>query len=140
MTSCHEFILRVYYEDTDAQKIVYYANYLRFMERARTEMLRDLGFSHAQDTTANGQFFVVGDAYIRYKTSARLDDELIVASSVMEFGNASLKLRQNVLKRLAGQESLLVEGVITLIYITEQGRPMRIPDTLRQALHHYQED
>lgn len=133
----HSFPVRVYYEDTDAQKIVYYANYFRFMERARTEMMRDAGFSHAAITHEEGQFFVVGEATARYHMSARLDDDLIVATSVTHLGNASLKLRQNVLKRLDGAESLLVEGAITLIYVGENGRPVRIPQRMRDALLPY---
>jgi tol-pal system-associated acyl-CoA thioesterase len=133
----HDFPVRVYYEDTDAQKIVYYANYFRFMERARTEMMREAGFSHASITHEDRQFFVVGEASARYKASARLDDDLIIRSSVANLGNASLKLQQNVVKRLADEESLLVEGVITLIYVSEDGKPVRIPDKMREALQKY---
>jgi tol-pal system-associated acyl-CoA thioesterase len=133
----HDFPVRVYYEDTDAQKIVYYANYFCFMERARTEMMREAGFSHASITHEDRQFFVVGEASARYKASARLDDDLIIRSSVANLGNASLKLQQNVVKRLADEESLLVEGVITLIYVSEDGKPVRIPDKMREALQKY---
>ncbi len=137
MSKSHIFPLRVYYEDTDAQKIVYYANYFRFMERARTEMMRDAGFSHAAITQEDGQFFVVGEAGAKYHKSARLDDDLIVETGVLNLGNASLKLQQNVIKRLGNSESLLVEGSITLIYVSENGKPVRIPDKMREALQQY---
>lgn len=139
MSKIHDFPVRVYYEDTDAQKIVYYANYFRFMERARTEMMREAGFSHAAITHEDRQFFVVGEANARYRQSGRLDDDLVVRSSVLHLGNASLKLQQNVIKRLGNTESLLVEGVITLIYVSEDGKPVRIPDKMREALQKYTE-
>ena len=134
----HSFPLRVYYEDTDAQGIVYYANYLKFMERARTEFMRDIGFNHAMIAHETKQYFVVGEVNARYKASGRLDDELIVESSVLHMGNASLKLQQNVLKRVASGNILLLEGVVTLIYIAESsGRPVRIPEDLRHVLQPY---
>lgn len=133
----HRFSLRVYYEDTDAQSIVYYANYFKFMERARIEMMRDAGFNHAIIAHETKQYFVVGEVAARYKVSARLDDVLIVETSVLHIGNASLKLQQNVLKRLASGESLLLEGVVTLIYIADSGKPVRIPQELRDALQPY---
>ena len=133
----HQHLLRVYYEDTDAQAIVYNANYLKFMERGRTEMLRDMGFVHPQITENGSNYFVVGEINARYKASAKLDDQLIVETSVLNIGNASLKLQQNVLKRVATGNILLLEGVVTLIYIAESGKPVRIPDTLRDVFAPY---
>ena len=133
----HQFPFRIYYEDTDAQGIVYYANYFKFMERARTEFLRDLGFNHAMITHETKEYFVVGEANARYKVSGRLDDELIVETSVLNMGNASMKLQQNVLKRVASGNVLLLEGVVTLIYIAESGKPVRIPEKLRDAFAPY---
>jgi 4-hydroxybenzoyl-CoA thioesterase len=133
----HQHPLRVYYEDTDAQAIVYYANYFKFMERARTEMLRAINFQHPERTEDGLNYFVVGELNARYKASAKLDDELIVESSVLNIGGASLKLRQNVLKRVASGDSLLLEGVVTLIYIAESGKPVRIPQNLRDAFAPY---
>lgn len=133
----HQHTLRVYYEDTDAQAIVYNANYLKFMERGRTEMLRDAGFIHPQITENGSNYFVVGEVNARYKASAKLDDMLVVETSVMAIGGASIKLRQNVLKQVATGNMLLLEGVVTLIYIAESGRPVRIPDNLRDVFAPY---
>lgn len=137
MSKSHHFPLRVYYEDTDAQGIVYYANYFKFMERARTEMMRDAGFSHAAITHEDGQFFVVAEANAKYKVSAKLDDDLIIETKVSHLGSASLKLQQNVLKRVADNDSLLLEGSIALVYVTQDGKPVRIPDKMRNALSPY---
>jgi tol-pal system-associated acyl-CoA thioesterase len=140
MTHAHRFSLRIYYEDTDAQRIVYNANYLKYMERARTELLRELGFTQTELIETHKHFFVLGETHLRYKVSARLDDELVVVTTMTQLGNASVGLRQNILKRLAGEESLLVEGTNTLIYISENRKPVRIPDPIRQALTKYLED
>lgn len=137
MTKIHEHPLRVYYEDTDAQAIVYNANYLKFMERGRTEILRAMNFPHPQTTENGSNYFVVGEINARYKAPAKLDDELVVATSVLNIGGASLKLQQNVLKRVASGDSLLLEGVVTLIYVSENGRPLRIPQELRDAFAPY---
>jgi tol-pal system-associated acyl-CoA thioesterase len=140
MTHAHRFALRIYYEDTDAQRIVYNANYLKYMERARTELLRELGFTQTDLIENHKHFFVLGEIHLRYKVSARLDDELVVETTVIKMGNASVKLRQNILKRLGNTESLLVEGVNTLIYISENRKPVRIPDPIREALANYSEE
>jgi tol-pal system-associated acyl-CoA thioesterase len=133
----HQHLLRVYYEDTDAQAIVYNANYLKYMERGRTEMLRDIGFVHPQITENGSNYFVVGEVTARYKAPAKLDDQLIVETSVLNVGGASIKLRQNVLKLVATGNLLLLEGTVTLIYLAENGRPLRIPDELRKTFAPY---
>lgn len=136
MTS-HQFSLRVYYEDTDAQGIVYHPNYIKFIERGRTEMLREAGFNQSHLYAEKGEYFVMGEINIRYKASAKLDDELIVETAIQTIGGASIKIRQNVLKRVASGNVLLLEGVVTLIYVAENGRPMRIPQELRDAFAPY---
>ncbi len=139
--SPHRFVARIYYEDTDAGGIVYYANYLKFMERARTEMLRQAGISLSKLDADHNIIFVVGEVNARYKAPARLDDEIIVETSVRTIGNASVSLRQNILKRVADTESLLLEGSISLVLITRQegdkGKPVRLTDHLRDALAPY---
>ena len=126
----HNFKIRVYYEDTDAQGIVFYANYLRYTERARTEMLRDGGFDHSDHTNAQGNMFVVRHIEIDYHKSAILDDQLHVESFVQKIGGASVKLKQNVMKG----DSLLVETDVTLVCIDQNQKPVRIPDEAREAL------
>ncbi|WP_438881806.1 YbgC/FadM family acyl-CoA thioesterase, partial [Bacillus cereus group sp. Bce001] len=98
---------RVYYEDTDAGGIVYYVNYLKFMERARTERLRALGFAQSQ-LVGDNLLFVVHSAEARYHAPAKLDDELLVSAEVEELNRASLKFRQQV--RRASDSVLLCEG------------------------------
>ena len=135
--SPHRWPVRVYYEDTDAGGIVYYANYFRFMERARTEMLREAGISLQELDNREQIIFVVGEAGARYKASARLDDRLIVETSIKSVGNASVSLQQNILKQVADTESLLLEGSISLVLITRQSKPVRIPQAIRDALMPY---
>lgn len=122
---------RVYYEDTDAGGIVYYVNYLKFMERARTERLRDLGF--AQSTLAGeGLLFVVHSTEARYHAPARLDDELLVSAQVIELNRASLRFRQQV--RRVADDALLCEGQFLVACVRADNlKPRAIPETLRAA-------
>ena len=89
--------MRVYWEDTDAGGIVFYANYLKFFERSRTEWLRARGISQQALSDATGGMFVVGDAQVRYLKSARLDDELLVTTSLLDAGRASMTIHQQAL-------------------------------------------
>ncbi|WXL24316.1 tol-pal system-associated acyl-CoA thioesterase [Ectopseudomonas mendocina] len=122
---------RVYYEDTDAGGIVYYVNYLKFMERARTECLRELGYS--QSTLAEeGLLFVVHSAEARYQAPARLDDELSVTAEVIELNRASLRFRQQV-KRLV-DDVLLCEGHFVVACVrAENLKPRAIPNQMHEA-------
>jgi 4-hydroxybenzoyl-CoA thioesterase len=122
---------RVYFEDTDAGGIVYYVNYLKFMERARTERLRDLGFY--QSTLAEeGLLFVVHSAEARYHAPAKLDDELLVSADVVELNRASLRFRQQV--RRAADDVLLCEGQFLVACVRADNlKPRAIPQALRTA-------
>jgi len=122
---------RVYFEDTDAGGIVYYVNYLKFMERARTERLRDLGF--LQSTLAEeGLLFVVHSVEARYHAPARLDDELLVSAEVVELNRASLRFRQQV--RRAADDVLLCEGQFMVACVRADNlKPRAIPQTLHAA-------
>lgn len=133
----HRFPVRIYYEDTDAGGVVYHANYVKFMERARTEMLREANFSQRELLEKQDIFFVVAELNAQYKASARLDDELIVETHIKTIGNASVSLQQNILKQVADTESLLLEGSITLVLVTRQSKPVRIPADIRDALSPY---
>ncbi|MEO8080349.1 MAG: tol-pal system-associated acyl-CoA thioesterase [Caldimonas sp.] len=123
--------LRVYWEDTDAAGIVFYANYLKFFERARTEWLRSKGFEQERLRSSLGIAFVVTDTSVRYRAPARLDDVLDVSVSVDHCGQASLTLAQDA--RCAG--GLVAEGTIR-IGCVELGtfRPCRIPNDILQAI------
>jgi 4-hydroxybenzoyl-CoA thioesterase len=123
---------RVYYEDTDAGGIVYYVNYLKFMERARTEYLRRLGY--VQSTLAGEDLlFVVHSAQARYFAPARLDDELDITAEVVELKKASVRFRQRVRRAVDGV--LLCEGQVTVASVrAESLKPRAIPEALRNAL------
>jgi 4-hydroxybenzoyl-CoA thioesterase len=125
------FRCRVYYEDTDAGGIVYYVNYLKFMERARTERLRSLGFAQSQ-LIGEDLLFVVHSSEARYHAPARLDDELLVSAEVIELKRASLRFKQQV--RRAEDDVLLCEGQFVVACVrTESLKPRSIPEPLRAA-------
>jgi acyl-CoA thioester hydrolase len=124
--------MRIYWEDTDAAGIVFYANYLKFFERARTEWLRSLGFGQEQLRTGAGIAFVVSETRLRYRRPARLDDVIDVSVAVVHLGQASLEIAQEA--RRAGD--LLADGTIR-IGCVELGtfRPCRIPNEIRLSIH-----
>ena len=132
-----EFVwpVRVYWEDTDAGGIVFYANYLKFFERDRTEWLRSRGISQAQLRETTGGIFVVSDTQVRYLNPARLDDELLVTAQALEIGRASLTIRQRAVRHTAGRPLLLCEGSIRIGWVDAAShRPARIPLTVLEAL------
>ena len=130
--------VRVYWEDTDAGGIVFYANYLKFFERARTEWLRSLGYSQQELKTSAGGMFVVTDAQLRYLRPARLDDELLVTAKVSQHSRASITIAQQAL--LPGPHTndppvLLCEGSIRVGWVDVNSlRPCRIPSSLLEQL------
>jgi acyl-CoA thioester hydrolase len=125
--------IRVYWEDTDAGGIVFYANYLKYFERARTEWLRSLGVEQRALREQSGQMFVVGETSVRYHRAARLDDELLVTARVEEIGRASLIIVQQALLRASG--ALVCDGTIRIGWVeAESLKPARIPPTLLDAL------
>ena len=126
----HRQAIRVYFEDTDAAGIVYYANYLKFAERARTDMLRDLGISHADMMRQGGRVLVVRRCEIEYLRPAKLDDLLTIETDVAKLGGASVDLVQRVLR---GAE-LLAELKVLVVCIDRNGRPARIPEYVRATL------
>ncbi|NPC56723.1 tol-pal system-associated acyl-CoA thioesterase [Caenimonas soli] len=128
-----EFPIRVYWEDTDAGGIVFYANYLKFFERARTEWLRSLGIEQRSLRESSGGIFVVGETSVRYRQPARLDDELLVTARVKESGRASLIIAQQAFLR--GSHTLLCEGTIRIGWVeADTLKPARIPPTILEAL------
>lgn len=130
-----EFVLsaRVYYEDTDAAGVVYYANYLKFMERARTEWLRSLGFQ--QDTLKDKEniVFVVRKVEVDYHRPARFNQQLCISVEVIELGNAKLICKQIV--KAVESEDILVSGQVTLACVNaDTFRPTRIPTIIKEAI------
>lgn len=140
-----EWPVRVYWEDTDAGGIVFYANYLKFFERARTEWLRSLGLGQHALREQTGGMFVVTDAQLKYLQAARLDDMLRVTACVQEVGRASLAMLQQAWLQLptgtvptemaSTSPVLLCEGRIRIGWVSaDHLRPQRMPMAVRQAL------
>lgn len=126
----HRFSLRVYYEDTDAGGIVYYANYLRFFERGRTEMLRSMGIGHQDLKMQHGLIFAVRSCSIDYQAPARLDDVLEVVTEICALGASRLDMQQFI----RHEEKILTTARITVVAIGDDGRAKRIPSALRQII------
>jgi acyl-CoA thioester hydrolase len=126
--------VRVYWEDTDAGGIVFYANYLKFFERARTEWLRSLGIAQSVLRETTGGMFIVGETAVRYHRPARLDDELLVTAAVQQTGRASLIIVQQAL--LPRNDSVLCDGTIRIGWVDAATlKPARIPPTILEALN-----
>lgn len=126
----HRYSLRVYFEDTDAGGVVYHANYLRFMERARTDMLRCAGIEQRQGLEASGPekgYYVVESLRIDYRRPARLDDVVTVLSTVEKVGAASCVIRQKIVRK----EDILTDATVVVAYLGEGGRPRRQPAAWR---------
>lgn len=119
----HHFALRVYFEDTDAGGVVYYANYLRFMERARSDMLRAAGIEQREALEAGQGVYAVAEVAIKYRASARLDDALLILSDVREVRAASCVIHQRVMRGI----ELMADALVTVAFLTSQGRPQRQP-------------
>jgi acyl-CoA thioester hydrolase len=119
----HRFALSVYFEDTDAYGIVYYANYLKYMERARSDMIRAVGVDQAAELRASGSAYAVVEVDIRYRSPGRLGDDLVVVSSVDEVRASSVLIQQRVMRG----EQQLTDARVTAAFLDGQGRPRRQP-------------
>ena len=119
----HRFALTVYFEDTDAYGIVYYANYLKFMERARSDMLRACGIDQQTELAASGSAYAVVEAHLQYKRPARLGDDLVVASRIGAVRASAVEIHQRVMR---GRE-VLNEARIVAAFLDRSGRPRRHP-------------
>jgi acyl-CoA thioester hydrolase len=128
--------IRIYWEDTDAGGIVFYANYLKFFERARTEWLRAMGFGQQLLRDESGGMFVVSETAVKYHSPARLDDTLVVTAELQNGGKASLTIAQRAYLRAQGQpDRLLAEGTIRLGWVDSTTlKPGRIPAPVLEAL------
>jgi len=135
MKAVFTFPIRIYWEDTDAGGIVFYANYLKFFERARTEWLRSLGVEQQSLKHESGGMFVVSETQLKYFSPARLDDLLEVTAQTSESGRASLVLTQQAWLNVAGQRKLLAEGTIRIGWVDSQTmKPGRIPAKILEVL------
>ena len=126
----HRIPIRVYYEDTDLAGIVYYANYLKFIERGRTDWLRDLGIDQGALKDREGIVFAVRRVEADYLAPARFDDLLSVETDLHQITGARIVVDQRVLR---GEQALFTARV-TIACLTPAGRPARLPDILRKAI------
>ncbi len=126
----HSFALRVYYEDTDLAGIVYYANYLKFIERARSDWVRGLGIDQTRLRAEQGIVFAVRRVEADYLRPAKFDDDLTVTTELLQIGGARIELRQEVMR---GDERLFT-ALVVLVCLHDSGHPARVPADLRAAL------
>lgn len=126
----HRFPIRVYYEDTDLAGIVYYANYMKFIERGRSEWVRELGVDQAAMKRDDGVVFAVRRVEADYHSPAKYDDEIIVTTDVETLTGARLVVRQAVER----DGDVLFSALVTLVAIGENGAPARLPAAFRRKL------
>jgi len=126
----HSFTCRVYYEDTDLAGIVYYANYLKFIERARSEWVREMGIDQKTLKADSGVVFAVRRVAADYLSPALFDDMLTVQTETVVHSAAKVTLRQDIFR----EETLLFSAEVTLVALTETGKPTRLPAEFRQKL------
>lgn len=129
----HRFAVRVYFEDTDLSGVAYHANYLRWCERARTELLRLLGIEQRSVHESGGGAYAVADLAIRYLRPARLDDALTIATRADELRAASCRMHQQIWRA----DELLAEARLRVGFVGPDGRPRRQPEAWRQAIDRF---
>ena len=125
--------VKVYYEDTDAGGVVYYANYLNFLERARTEAITNIGLSNKKIKEDFGALIIVKSCNIEYKISAYLEDELNIRSFVKSVTKTSFFMNQFISRG----EDLIAEAKVHLVFVNKEGKPIKIPDNLFQDFKPY---
>ncbi len=121
--NAHHFPLRVYFEDTDLSGIVYHANYLRYMERARSDMLRLAGIDQREAIEAGEGAYAIVDLAIKYRSPARLEDDLLVISTVERVSPARVIIHQTVRR----EHTILTQATVTAALVSPEGRPLRQP-------------
>ena len=129
----HSIDYRVYYEDTDAQGVVYYANYLKFLERARTEALFSIGYSNNKIQEEFKSLIIVKSCNIEYKKSAYLEDELTIRSFVKSITKTSFFMNQIITRN----NEVIVEAQIHLVFINKDGKPKKIPEQIYSKFKPY---
>ena len=125
--------LKVYYEDTDSGGVVYYANYLKFLERARTEALFSIGFSNKKIQKEFDALIIVKSCNIEYKKSAFLEDELTIRSFVKSITKTSFFMNQIITKG----DDIIVEAQVHLVFVNDLGKPVKIPDEIYSKFKPY---
>ena len=125
--------IKVYYEDTDAGGVVYYANYLKYLERARTEALISIGYSNKKILDQFNAIIIVKSCNIEYKKSAYLEDDLKIRSFVKSITKTSFFMNQFISRK----NDVIVESKIHLVFVNNQGKPIKIPDEIYQKFKPY---
>jgi len=118
--------VKVYYEDTDSGGVVYYANYLKFLERARTEALYSIGFSNKKIKEKFNSLIIVKSCNIDYKKSAYLEDELTIRSFIKSFTKTSFFMNQEITKK----DDVIVKAKVHLVFVNKEGKPIKIPEDI----------
>ena len=130
MTKEFKYITKIYYEDTDAGGVVYYANYLKFLERARSEAIYSLGLSNKELLDKEGIIIIVKSCNIEYKKSAKFEDEIQIISKINEVRNSSFKMHQIIKKNI----TIISEADVLLVTVNKEGKPVRIPNLLKKLI------
>ena len=130
MAKKFNFTIKVYYEDTDAGGVVYYANYLKFLERARSEVIYSLGYSNLDLLDNHGILLIVKSCNIEYKKPAKLEDILDITSEVTTFTKTSFLMKQTILRN----NELISQANIHLVVVDKNGKPSKVPSVLKQKL------
>ena len=125
--------VKVYYEDTDSGGVVYYANYLKFLERARTEALFSIGFSNKKVQDTFDSLIIVKSCNIDYKKSAHLEDQLTVRSFVKSISKTSFFMNQIITK----DKEVIVEAQVHIVFVNKEGKPVKIPDEIYSKFKPY---
>ena len=128
----HEFNykLKVFYEDTDAGGVVYYANYLKFFERARTDAISNIGLSNKKLLDEYGVFIIVKSCNVEYLKPAKLEDQLEIKSSIISTSNTSFRMKQKAFR----DQELITDCEIHLVIVDKSGRPTKIPEILKEKI------
>ena len=127
----NKFPIKIYYEDTDSGGVVYYANYLKFIERARTNLIQELGFSLKSLREKYDSHFVVKNIQCNYIQSAKLEDELIIQTKFIELKKASFELEQSIIR----DGKVIFDSKVLMVNVNSSGRPLKIPDVLISAIN-----
>ena len=127
----YQFNTKVYYEDTDSGGVVYYANYLKFIERARTNLIQELGFSLRSLSENYDCHFVVKNIHCNYIQSAKLEDEISIKTKFLEIKKASFKLEQIIYR----EDKAIFESEVLMVNINSKGKPLKIPEPLITAIN-----
>ena len=131
MTKNFKYKFRIYYEDTDSVGVVYYANYLKYLERARSEAIYSLGLTNTKLQKDYGTLIIVKSCNIEYKKPARFEDELEIISSVLTKTKTSFTMKQIIKKH----EELISEADVQLVTVNKEGKPVKIPEILQKFLN-----